>query len=83
MWYHIIVKSKLIRKFITDSKHITIEDCDDLLTSFGYELKKGAGSHRTYHKKGGRPVTVVMPKGTKYIYSVYINLIIKILKLED
>ena len=74
---------KLIRKLLTESKHITIENCDELLTSFGYKLKKGSGSHRTYHKKGARPITVIIPKGTKYIYSVYINLIIKILKLED
>jgi len=77
------VKDKLIRKFLADSKHITIENCDELLTSFGYELKKGGGSHRTYHKKGDRPITVVVPKGTRYIYSVYVNAIIKILKLED
>ena len=77
------MKDKLIKKFLDDSKRITIENCDELLTSFGYELKKGGGSHRTYHKKGARPITVVIPKGTKYIYSVYANLIIKILKLED
>jgi predicted RNA binding protein YcfA (HicA-like mRNA interferase family) len=77
------VNDKLIRKFLTDSKHITIENCDELITGFGYELKRGSGSHRTYHKKGTRPITVVVPKGTKYIYSVYVSLIIKILKLED
>jgi predicted RNA binding protein YcfA (HicA-like mRNA interferase family) len=77
------VKDKLIRKFLTDSKRITIDNCDELLTEYGYDLKRGGGSHRTYHKKGARPITVVIPKGTKYLYSVYVNLIIKILKLED
>lgn len=73
---------KLIRKFLTDKKHITIEDCDRLLMAYGYEWRKGGGSHRTYHKKDARPITIVTPKGTKYIKSVYINLIIKYLKLE-
>jgi predicted RNA binding protein YcfA (HicA-like mRNA interferase family) len=77
------VKEKLIKKFLSDSKHITIEDCDEILAGFGYEFKRGGGSHRTYHKKSARPITVVIPKGTKYIYSIYVYLIIKILKLED
>ncbi|MDO8577905.1 MAG: type II toxin-antitoxin system HicA family toxin [Dehalococcoidales bacterium] len=75
-------KEKLIQKFFTKKSRITIADCDRLLTAYGYELRKGGGSHRTYHKKDARPITVVAPKGTKYVKSVYINLIIKYLKLE-
>lgn len=74
---------KLIQKFLTDKMHITVEDCGRLLTAYGYELRKGGSSHRTYHKKGARPITVIAPKGTKYIKSVYIELISKYLKLED
>ena len=74
---------KLIKKFLTDKLHITIEDCDRLFTACGYELRKGGGSHRTYHKKGSRPITVVTPKGTKYVNTVYIKSIIKMLELEE
>ncbi len=73
---------KLIKKFLTDRTHITVEDCERLLTAFGYELRKGSGSHRTYHKKGGRPLTIVAPKGTKYVYSPYVDKIISQLELE-
>jgi len=73
---------KLSRKFLADKVHITIEDCGKLLVAYGYELRKGGGSHRTYHKKGAQPITIVAPKGTKYVKSVYISLIIKYLKLE-
>ena len=73
---------KLVNKFLTDQKHITVEDCGRLLTAHGYELRKGGGSHRTYHKKGTTPITVVTPKGTKYVYSPYVEKIIKALKLE-
>ncbi|MDP2744549.1 MAG: type II toxin-antitoxin system HicA family toxin [Dehalococcoidia bacterium] len=73
---------KLVQKFLTDRMHITVEDCDRLLASQGYELRKGGGSHRTYHKKDARPITVVGPKGTKHVKSVYIDLIIKYLKPE-
>lgn len=73
---------RIIRKFLTDKKHITVKDCDTLLLSIGYELRKGRGSHRTYHKKGNRPITIVIPKGTKYINSLYVNNIVKFLELE-
>jgi predicted RNA binding protein YcfA (HicA-like mRNA interferase family) len=73
---------KLINKFLTDRNHITIEDCDRLLTEYGYKLRKGSGSHRTYHIKGSFPLTIVTPKGTKYIYTPYVNKMIKELRLE-
>ena len=73
---------KLVRKFLTDKNHITIDDCDRLLTSYGYRLRRGAGSHRTYHKKGDYPLTIVAPKGTKYIYPPYVERIISKLELE-
>ena len=63
--------------------HITIEDCDRVLTAYGYELRKGGGSHRTYHKKGAQAISVIVPKGTKYVKLIYIKLIAKYLKLED
>lgn len=75
-------KEKLIHKFHTDKVHITVEDCDRLLTAYGYELRKSGGSHRVYHKKSGAPVTVVTPKGKKYVKPGYVNLIIKRLNLE-
>ena len=73
---------KLIKKFLTDKMHITVEDCDRLLTLYGYEYRKHGGSHRVYHKKGGVPVTVVTPKNKKYVKPAYVNLIIKRLNLE-
>jgi len=74
---------KLVNKFLTDKRHITVEDCDRLLTASGYALRKSSGSHQTYHKKGYRPITVVIPKNTKYVNSAYVNLIIKYLNLEE
>ncbi|MBI2830712.1 MAG: type II toxin-antitoxin system HicA family toxin [Chloroflexi bacterium] len=73
---------KLVKKFLTDRMHITVEDCDRLLTAYGYEWRKGGGSHRTYHKKGTRPITVVVPKNTKYVNTSYAKNIIKVLELE-
>jgi predicted RNA binding protein YcfA (HicA-like mRNA interferase family) len=73
---------KQIRKFLIDKTRITIEDSDRLLTSYGYRLYKGSGSHRTYHRKGDRPLTIVAPKGTKYVYSPYVNRIISELEPE-
>ncbi len=73
---------KLVKKFLTDKTHITVEDCDRLLTNYGYTLRKGSGSHITYHIKGSNPLTIVAPKGTKYVYLPYVNKLIKELGLE-
>ena len=74
---------RLVRKFLTDKAHITVADCERLLASYGYELRKSGGSHRTYHKNGERPITIVSPKNTKYVKRAYVNLVIKQLKLEE
>ena len=73
----------MVKKFLNDKTHITVDDCDRLLTDFGYKLKKGAGSHRVYHKKETTPVIVVIPKNTKYVKPGYVWLIVKKLKLEE
>jgi len=75
-------KEKLVKKFLTDQTHITVEDCDRLLVAYGYELHRGGGSHRTYHMRGVKPITVVAPKKSRYVISPYVNTIIKDLKLE-
>ncbi len=77
------INEKLINKFLTDSMHITVEDCDKLLRAYGYELHKKGGSHLTYHKKGTTPITIVNPKNSKYVLSPYVNKIIKDLRLEE
>lgn len=74
---------KLIKKFLTDQRHINVDDCDGLLRKHGYDYHKNAGSHRVYHKKGSISITVVVPKGTRYIKSLYVKQIVKDLKLED
>jgi predicted RNA binding protein YcfA (HicA-like mRNA interferase family) len=74
---------EIINKFLNDPAHISIEDCTRLLRDFGYELKKGSGSHRVYHKENARAITVVAPHGTRYIKSTYIRIIIKLLGLEE
>jgi predicted RNA binding protein YcfA (HicA-like mRNA interferase family) len=74
---------KLIKKFLTDKTHITVDDCDRLLKDYGYDLRKSSGSHRAYHKKGATPIIVVTPKNSKYILSPYVNKIIKDLGLEE
>lgn len=73
---------KLVQKFLNDRMHITVEDCDSLLTTYGFELRKGRGSHKVYHKKGDAPITVVAPKDKKYVKPGYVNLLIKRLNLE-
>jgi predicted RNA binding protein YcfA (HicA-like mRNA interferase family) len=74
---------RLIKKFLADERHITMDDCDRLLRDHDYALHKSGGSHRVYHKKGFVSITVVDPKGTKYIKSPYVKQIIKELKLES
>jgi predicted RNA binding protein YcfA (HicA-like mRNA interferase family) len=73
---------KLVRRFLA-KKNITVTDCDKVLTLYGYELHKSRGSHKVYHKKGAMPVTIVVPKGTRYVKTPYIDAIIRILKLGD
>jgi predicted RNA binding protein YcfA (HicA-like mRNA interferase family) len=73
---------KLIKEFLTNQTHITLEDCKRLLENYGYVLHKSGGSHRIFHKNGFVSITVVAPKGTKYIKSPYVKQIIKDLKLE-
>jgi predicted RNA binding protein YcfA (HicA-like mRNA interferase family) len=72
----------LIIKFINDQTHITINDCNALLNFYGYQLNKGSGSHRIYHKQNARAITIVAPHGTKYVKSIYIKIIIRLLGLE-
>jgi predicted RNA binding protein YcfA (HicA-like mRNA interferase family) len=74
---------KLISKFLSDDNHITVDDCDKLLTSFDYEYHKSSGSHRVYHKKGDFPIIVVTPHHSKYVKPGYVKLIVKRLKLEE
>ena len=76
-----IDKDALIRKFLTDRMRITVDDCDRLLTSYGYDLHKKGGSHLTYHKKGAISITVVIPKRSRYVNTAYVKLIIKYLEL--
>jgi len=73
---------KLVKRFLL-RKNISVDDCDRLLTIYGYKLHKSSSSHRVYHQKGATPITVVTPKNSKYVKPGYINLIIKKLKLED
>ena len=74
---------KLIQQFLTDQTHITVEDCTRILETFGYELRKGSGSHRTYHRKGSIPLTIPVPKNSKYVKIAYVTLVIKYLKLGE
>ncbi|PPD57886.1 type II toxin-antitoxin system HicA family toxin [Dehalogenimonas etheniformans] len=73
---------KLIQKFLSDNQHITVEDCHRILIEFGFELRKSGGSHRVYHKKGAKPISIIDPKKTKYINSLYVRALVKDLGLE-
>ena len=73
---------KLINKFLIDQTHITVSDCDQLLAVYGFEYRKNSGSHRGYHKKGERPLIVIIPKHTKYVKREYVEKIVKRLSLE-
>ena len=73
---------KLVNKFLS-GKNITVEDCDRLLIFYGYEYHKTGGSHRVYHQKVVKSITVVIPKKSKYVNTAYVDLVIKGLKLEE
>ncbi len=73
---------KLIQKFLTDKMHVTVEDCERLLTDCGYSLHKKGGSHRAYHKKGDTPINVITPKNSKYVKPGYVEKVVKKLNLE-
>jgi predicted RNA binding protein YcfA (HicA-like mRNA interferase family) len=75
-------QEKLIKKFLGDRFHITVEDCDRLLTAFGYNLNKSSGSHMVYHKRGMNPITIISPKKSKYTISPYVNKLVNDLGLE-
>jgi predicted RNA binding protein YcfA (HicA-like mRNA interferase family) len=73
---------KLVDKILADQSHITVEDCDRLLTVRGFEYRKSSGSHRAYHKKGERPIIVIAPHSSKYLKQEYVDKLIKRLNLE-
>lgn len=73
---------KLVKRFLIDQTHITIEDCKRLLTAYGFEYRESSGSHRAYHQKGERPIIVITPKHTKYVKREYVEKIVKRLSLE-
>jgi len=74
---------RLIKKFLNNQTHITIEDYTCIMLTFDYEQRKSSGSHRIYHKKGATSITIPVPKNTKYIKIAYVKLIIKYLQLEE
>ncbi len=67
---------KLVIKFLS-RKNITVEDCDRLLIYYGYDYHKSGGSHRVYHRTNAKSITIIIPKKSKYIASLYINQLIK------
>jgi predicted RNA binding protein YcfA (HicA-like mRNA interferase family) len=73
---------RIIKRFLTDQNHITIEDCDRLLALFGFEYRKSGGSHRAYHKRGEYPITIVTSKNSKYVKPGYVRMLAKRLGLE-
>jgi predicted RNA binding protein YcfA (HicA-like mRNA interferase family) len=72
---------KLVKKILS-RRSITVDDCDKLLTNYGYERHKSGGSHRVYHQQGTKSITVVTPKHSKYVNTAYVDLVIKALSLE-
>lgn len=72
---------KLVIKFLS-RKNITVEDCDRLLIYFAYNYHKSGGSHRVYHQTNAKSITIIIPKKSKYIASLYVNQLIKDLGLE-
>jgi len=62
---------------------ITVEDCDKLLTLYGYGLRKSSGSHRVYHKKYAIPIIVAITKHKKYVKPGYVDVMLRKLNLEE
>lgn len=50
--------SKIINKFKNSNKGHKFADCEKVLTSLGYEMKTGKGSHFKFIKKG-RPMIMI------------------------
>ena len=74
---------RLIHKILNDRMHITIDDCDRLLSHYRYTAHKKGGSHRTYHTKGDTPIIVVIPKHSRFVKPGYVDMLIKRLHLKE
>jgi hypothetical protein len=74
--------NKLIKKFLSKQKAISIEDVRQILEAFDYSERKKPGSECVFHKRGEYPICVPTVGG-RHVKSQYVRLIVKRLNLEE
>ncbi len=73
---------KLVGRFLTEPHRIDFADVQRLLEAFGWELRKGHGSHRVFHKRGSRSITLPVIEGS-HVKAIYVRRIADLLELEE
>lgn len=56
-------RDKLIQRLLNSPHDIRFSELEALLRHEGYALFNQKGSHCTYHREGGKLITVVKPHG--------------------
>lgn len=73
---------KLVSRFLTEPHRVDFDDVQRLLEAFGYQLRKGPGSHRVFHKRGAGSITLPTVEGS-HIKAVYVKRVVDWLNLEE
>jgi predicted RNA binding protein YcfA (HicA-like mRNA interferase family) len=73
---------KLIAQFLKDPPEVRFDDVQYLLQAFDFEEKSVKGSHHTFRNSEGLKITIPKKSG-KMVKGVYVQQVIKLLKLED
>ena len=73
---------RIVQKFASQPRKITVADVVRLLEMLGYTERKNPGNHRVFHKKGSSVVTVPTVSG-RSLKKQYIRQLVKRLELEE
>jgi predicted RNA binding protein YcfA (HicA-like mRNA interferase family) len=73
---------RLVERFVNNIDAVTLSDCITILEVFGYERRKGTGSHLVYHKKGSYPFVLPTVSGRE-IKKAYKIKLREFLRLEE
>ncbi|MDP3047287.1 MAG: type II toxin-antitoxin system HicA family toxin [Chloroflexota bacterium] len=63
-------REKLLRKLRNNPRNVSFETLDTLLKAYGFEMRAGAGSHRTYRRSNCAHVLTIphaTPLDTRYV----------------
>jgi len=72
---------KLLRKIKNQPKDVRWREVVKLLTSEGYEMRKGEGSTRVFRKPGCMPITLHEPHGQRRMPIEAIKKVLEVLDL--